>query len=282
MDFKVGDRVRHPARPEWGPGEVEEDQGDGKLRIYFADAGEKTLKGIPLTRLFGEAAENSFLDDRIRAAGRGAKTRSISALKSAFMRFYPEGFSDPAYLDSERNYKVAAADPLALTMAPSDLDSLLSKGHYPDVCKRALTVVNATNLIFPNEKMALKDGLAAPGNQELFARSLTDLLYGPSSFEARFVAFADALQRLGAAKWTTATYFPFLADPQHQMFLKPTVTQNAANACNFELHYRPELNWETYNCLLRFCDALTEVIADLEPRDRIDLQSFIWCIGGRV
>jgi hypothetical protein len=66
------------------------------------------------------------------------------------------------------------------------------------------------------------------------------------------------------------------------MFLKPDVTKRAAEACNFELNYRPELNWRTYESLLRFNAALRELIADLKPRDNIDMQAFIWCIGERV
>ncbi len=282
MTYEIGDRVRHPARPDWGPGEVLASPGDGKVEIYFAMVGQKTLKGIPLEKLTGSEAAHPLLDNRIRAAGRGAQTRSIAELKSAFLRAYSGGFSDPDYLTEERTYKVAAAELLAETMSEATLKSLIEAGEFHELCKRALHVVNATNLIFPNEKMALKDGLASAGNSELFARSLSDLLYGTGPFEARFVGFCDVLAHMNAAKWTTATYFPFLSDPKHQMFLKPVVTQIAAEACNFELSYRPELNWETYRALLRFCDSLAGVIADLSPRDNIDLQSFIWVIGGRI
>ena len=43
----------------------------------------------------------------------------------------------------------------------------------------------------------------------------------------------------------------------------------------------PQLNWKTYERVLAFSmwlfDELTE--RGLEPRDMIDVQSFIWCIG---
>jgi len=158
---------------------------------------------------------------------------------------------------------------------------LLLEGNHDEVCRRALSAVNATNLIFPNEKMSLKDGLRDPDNKKQFARTLVDLLHGDPPFETRFNGYIGALEKLGASKWTTATYFPFLAYPQEHMFLKPEVTQQAATACDFELKYRSEPNFATYAALLEFCLALGTVITDLAPRDMIDLQSFIWCIGSK-
>jgi hypothetical protein len=49
--------------------------------------------------------------------------------------------------------------------------------------------------------------------------------------------------------------------------------------CRFELNYRPEPNWLTYRCLLEFAQNLRNKLADLEPKDMIDVQSFLWCIA---
>jgi hypothetical protein len=77
------------------------------------------------------------------------------------------------------------------------------------------------------------------------------------------------------------TYFLFIADPDNHMFLKPTVTQNAADLCAFELNYSSSLNWRTYRCLLDFSGYLKSSLTDLglKPRDMIDVQSFMWCIA---
>jgi Protein of unknown function (DUF3553) len=283
MLLEAGDRVRHPARPDWGPGEVLALSGDGKLTIYFAMVGQKTLKGIALEKVTGPDASHPLLEHRIRSHSRGVKTRVMADLKAAFLRLFPGSFRDPHYLDTERDYKIAGSDLLAHTLASTEFHPLLAGGDHPEICRRALAIVNATNLIFPNEKMDLKDGLSRVDAPEEFAHRLNDLLYGPGSFESRFEAFADVLERIGAAKWTIATYFPFLAFREQHMFLKPVVTQQAAEACDFELHYRSELNYRTYEALLHFCDCLrTEVVADLGPRDMVDLQSFVWCIGERI
>lgn len=97
--------------------------------------------------------------------------------------------------------------------------------------------------------------------------------------EVRFNEFADCLLDLGANKWTIATYHLFIADPDNQMFLKPVVTQDAADVCAFELNYRPDPNWLTYRSLLQFSKYLMSNLADLKPKDMIDIQSFIWCIA---
>jgi hypothetical protein len=66
--------------------------------------------------------------------------------------------------------------------------------------------------------------------------------------------------------------------PSDHMFLKPEVTQAAADACRFELMYRPQINSRTYSRLLEFSQHLKTQLSDLEPRDMIDVQSFIWCV----
>lgn len=144
---------------------------------------------------------------------------------------------------------------------------------------RALRVVNATNLIFPNEKMSLKDGLATEDRKKLFSETLYQLLYGNADLEERFMWFARALEEIGAAKWTTASYFIFIVFPDRYMFMKPTVTQSAAEVSAFEINYRPKLNWLTYKSVLAFSDYLKSELSELKPRDMIDVQSFMWCIA---
>ena len=89
----------------------------------------------------------------------------------------------------------------------------------------------------------------------------------------------DVLSQMGAAKWTIATYFLFLAFPNEHFFIKPTPTKRITDACSVELNYRPELNWLTYSCSLQMATVLKERLADLKPRDMIDLQSFIWLVA---
>jgi hypothetical protein len=99
--------------------------------------------------------------------------------------------------------------------------------------------------------------------------------------QQRFERFRDCLEALGAAKWTTATYFLFVRFPQDHMFMKPEVTQEAAKVCNLELSYKAELNWATNEKLMAFSRYLFRELTTngLPPVDMIDVQSFIWCTG---
>jgi hypothetical protein len=276
MAFAVGDRVAHPARPEWGPGEILAVSGETKFTIYFALIGEKVLKNVPLVRLTGPESSHPILENRLRSAMRGgAKTRSIPQLKESFLRQFPGGFEDTRYVKFERAYKVAASELLKKTLSSGELNRLLSAGDHAEVCRRALAVISRTNLVLPNEKRDLFDGLTGEGCA-LFSRAISDLLYGSSSSQDRFERFAKVLEVVGTPKWTIATYFRFLAEPETEMFLKPEATKAAAAACGLELNYRPELNWRTYESLLAVSAFLKDAIKDLRPRDMIDVQGFIW------
>ena len=43
MKYNKGNRVKHPKRADWGLGEVLADSDGGSVRIFFVEAGEKTL-----------------------------------------------------------------------------------------------------------------------------------------------------------------------------------------------------------------------------------------------
>ena len=277
MTFAVGDRVGHPARPEWGPGEILAVSGETKFTIYFAHIGQKLLKDVALVRLTGPESSHPLLENRIRAGKRGAKakTRSLLDMKESFLKEFPGGFEDRRYAKSERAYKVAASDLLKQTLASEELNALLSGGYHAEACRRALAVISRTNLVSANEQIGLRDGIIGEGAAP-FSGALADLLYGSSSSQDRFERFWKMLEAIGAAKWTVATYFRFLAEPETQMFLTPEATKAAAAACGFELNYRQDLNWQTYERLLTFSAFLKDALADLRPRDMIDLQGFIW------
>jgi len=282
----AGDKVRHPKMPDWGIGKVMEVTWDGKARVFFIHAGEKTilLSHVDFEKITGDEAVHPILDKPSffeRATVKGH--RSLRDARLDFLKFFPDGFEDAGYLNEERNYKVAARELLLELLGGQAFTELLASGNFDDIMCRALHVVNKTNLIFPNEKMGLKDGLKTPEHIRLFAERLFDLLYGHGEFRKRFEGFAECLEEIEAAKWTTMTYFTFLAFPEEHMFLKPQVTKHAAALAKAELNYKSDLNWLTYSCLLDFAKYLKNELVTMEmnPRDMIDVQSFMWYITPR-
>ena len=115
--------------------------------------------------------------------------------------------------------------------------------------------------------------------KEQFGVALHSLLHGKDKFELRFWRFAFVLQEIGAAKWTIATYFPFLMYPDQYQFIKPNYTKNAARICAFDIKYATKLSWQTYKGMLAFSNYLRKELDDLKPRDNIDVQSFMWAIA---
>lgn len=79
--------------------------------------------------------------------------------------------------------------------------------------------------------------------------------------------------------WPLVTVFGFIAQPGRHIFLKPNTIRAAARAYGYELPYRSRPDWETYAALLEFAGLVREDLADLEPRDMIDIQSFLWVQG---
>ena len=284
MSFKRGERVSHPKRPNWGLGQVLADSAGGKVSVFFVGTGEKTIsfKHVMLDRVPMDQAAHPVLDN-LRLPGRSARIRYQSLPESIerFLKRFPGGFYGDRFAEEERDYKVRAHQLAQDLLSQSELDRLLSANDSEEVCRRSLRVSNATKLIFPNEKIALRDGLKLSSNGQDFSTALFDLLYGKDDLKPRFERYADVLERIGAAKWTLATYFLFVVFPEEHMFLKPIATQNAAAISGFEISYRPGLNWHTYAAVLKFSGYLKAELVELSPRDMIDVQSFMWCIKPR-
>ena len=65
------------------------------------------------------------------------------------------------------------------------------------------------------------------------------------------------------------------------MFLKPEVTKDFAARVGhrFASDYTPRLEIGVYDSLLDLAAKTSNELASLRPRDRIDVQSFIWVVG---
>lgn len=282
MEYKKGERVIHPAMDDWGLGEVLENSNNESVRVFFVGAGEKllSLKYVQPEKVLGEKAVHPVLDNlKISKSARGIKYQSLQQSIMFFLEKFPEGFYGKKYNEHEREYKDKAHALSKELLEKNIFNMLLESNDYSEIVKRALKLVNATNLIFPNEKMALKDGLSSPADQKEFCTYLYELLYGSRELEVRFSDFYKFLESIGAARWTTATYFMFIVHPSKYMFVKPTITQYVSELCGYEVNYKPQLNWLTYKSVLNFSEYLLSEISKLNPRDMIDVQSFMWCIA---
>ncbi len=222
----------------------------------------------------------------------GPRAGSVSYLGAArcrrkFELYYPEGFADAAYLVAERAVKERAHREWLRQLGPEDFRKLLARGAYRQIADTAQRVEAQAGLLFPFDKMALREALRPAAGARLFAHELYALLHGRGSAARRFGDWALALGELTASRgrvltWPVATAFPFLARPDRHLLLKPRVTQRAARAYGFDLRYDTQPGWRTYESLLTFA-AIIRRDLDRHPgfqaRDMLDVQAFIWVQG---
>jgi hypothetical protein len=220
--------------------------------------------------------------------GETQKARETSSqaemCRKRFLRFFPKGFYDPKYIDWERCYKWAAHEQWNEVLNQKAFRALLKKGEFAAIAAHAVRIESKTNLLFSFEKMALRDAVKSENGARAFAEGLYEFLHGARKIERKFERWRDTLAALPRRQtrvltWTTATIFPFLAQPETHIFLKPNTTRNAAREYGFDFRYKPQPSWEIYANLLEFAETIRADQSDLCPRDMIDLQSFIWVIG---
>jgi hypothetical protein len=99
MPFAKGQRVRHPAKPEWG--QVLEDSASTSVRVFFVGAGEKELSLSHATPLIVNGAEAAHpVLDNLKPIRTDAKVRyeSLPRLVDRFLERFPQGFYGSKYL----------------------------------------------------------------------------------------------------------------------------------------------------------------------------------------
>ncbi len=201
-----------------------------------------------------------------------------------FLRVFPKGFKDSKYIAWERGYKWDAHLRWEELLNKKVLTQLITAGEFEEVARRATQVESRTNLLFSFEKMALRDGVRSPEGARSFALGLQAWIHGKRRTEERFGRFTEMLDALPRRQtrvltWPSQTVFGFIALPQEHIFLKPQVTKAAALAYRFPFAYRSRPNWNTYSNVLEFAELVREDLADLGPRDMIDIRSFLWVLG---
>lgn len=201
-----------------------------------------------------------------------------------FLYYFPDGFRDETYIDWERDYKWAAHESWQEQLNKSDYQKLLKGKQHHEIVLRAVRIESRTNLLFSFEKMALRDAVKPAHGARTFAEGLFEYVYGQASMRARFEQFTEAVEALPRKQtrvltWPLHTVFGMIARPDEHIFLKPRVTQIAAERYGFDFQYKSRPNWETYESLLDFAQQVRKDNRDLKPKDMIDLQGFIWVLG---
>ncbi len=302
LDYHEGLIVLHPRKLEWGPGRVLAVQGS-RVTVYFRDlpgdhpkAAVRTIDTTIVSLNSADTQSDPFLDNLPPYADgkfkRPLKKRvTLGEGIEKFRSYCPLFFKDPAYLgdlkSGERRYKWEAHQQFVETLGGEQIEHLLSAGVIADLRDRALAVEGRVNLLAVFEKAAFRDGLRDDAAAVRYFKAFLAILKAPTIEQASFEEYLRAVDSLPSkegktspAKWTVTTILPYLAQPDRFMFLKPEVTQDCAARLTFDLNYRPQLNWLTYAKLLEMSRFLLDELRPYGAADFIDVQSFIWLIGG--
>lgn len=204
--------------------------------------------------------------------------------RKKFLHYFKKGFSDATYISWERQYKLDAHFQFQQQLNKREFERMLVSRKFTDIALAAVRIESKTNLLFSFEKMALRDAVRLASGAKTFAQGLYNYVYGKENIEQRFHYFSEMISSLPRKQtrvhtWPLQTVFGFIANPQEHIFLKPRVTQAAAEKYDFDFQYQSKPNWNTYQSLLNFAGQIRNDNADLKPQDYIDLQSFIWVMG---
>jgi len=279
-----GTRFCHINRPEWGIGQLLEDGNSETLHLFFENKGEINMAGSASDKLMAVTGANalSTLLDNLYLPGPG-KSRPMVTISQAKLRLqerFPGGLHGPKMKGLERDYKDAMRNLTLQWYIHPDLGAMLQNGLHAGVVELAHRLVKLSTNNFPShfEKMAFGNGIKNHTRQREFAEAFCAWVLPEKATQFAFEAFANELDHLGAAKWPILTVYRFLLHPQTDVLIKPENLRNAAEVARFEINYRSELNWTTYHSVVAFYQHIRTAIADLDPKDNIDVQNFIWCI----
>lgn len=197
----------------------------------------------------------------------------LDGARARFLELFPGGFSDPDYLGrngrGERDYKMKRVQEVAETLP---LDRVTRDPAAPAV---ALRIFRGINLADPFTKTRLGEVLTGPRAARFLAIA-ADFAAGEIGPACRRLEAEFAAE--GVNNWVCLTFFPFFWRPEAHMFLKPAFTCDFAGRIGHPLAvtYEARPNPETYAALLDMAGEVARSVADLGPRDMIDIHSFMW------
>ena len=242
--------------------------------VRRARLGKHNLRLVEKDRHFyGLVDGQRFVDGSDGDAGKADPGYfGFDGARARFLRFFPKGFRSDGFSSMERDYKVVAKRELDEN-APLN-DALTGHGFG----EAMLSVFRATNMLSPYEKTRIAE-LLRSRNADAFVQAAAKFAH--EGTEPALRELKRVLKPHDCAKWIVATYLPFLWRPEVHMFLKPEATRDFAARVGHPLSsvYEAQLKLDVYASRLDLAAQTADRLSDLEPHDRIDIQSFIWVVG---
>jgi len=202
-----------------------------------------------------------------------------------FLRDFPRGFADPAYLGTNGgaprarapHWRAAHAEWLE-SMGSGEGERLIAAGDVRKLVERAVRIEKHVILVRGTiEAGTLARAFEDPDAALPFFAALFELLAsapGRARFERLSVA-ANALEVEPALAWPIVTLFPFVADPGRHAFLSPRTACAAAKRLGGDLRFDAAPRWPTYAALRAFAARLLLRLGPAGARDYVDVEAFL-------
>jgi hypothetical protein len=209
-----------------------------------------------------------------------------------FRWLFSEGFAGQRYRETERDYKEKISERWQKAAAISSLDAAINSGTCIAKARelfRALTD-EPSNLLSFQYHPPIKD-LTTEEDARLLVSAVRDLLQSASNDNsvpdvgafnrqmAPLYARLDEGLRKDASR-SIPTLMLWLTYPEREIFVRSELFNRARSALGARAAPSDEalLSTSAYAHLRDFAEAVRDGIADLEPADMIDVQSFLWCV----
>ncbi len=290
----------HSSRKDWGRSVLLMEIPD-KRTFLFEDGAERSFRPdywykMELVEVQpNEAVRIDRLARRNQAPAPGSGRKSKAPPKKPeisfeqqvayFMKLYPVGFEDEAYIKAERGesgtkagekLKEAALERAEEQLTRKRINEMVDGGQGDELHALAYeflvgtkgTVQKAEATRFKNMPEEMRTG---------FADSFRELLYGERSYPIRFDSFVAALDVEGGPTWPLATLLQALVYPADHLFVKPTFMKKQALILDIDPKYDTTPNATTYEQFLKAAHKTMELLqeAGQRPRDMWDVHTFV-------
>jgi len=286
MTFKKGNYVRHPndkTHEKWGVGVVvSEDNSTAVSAFYENELRTITSLNSYVTLLKVEnPGDSALLLDNALYEEKGDRIPFPQVL-DRFLKRFKGGLSGPVYMKEERDYKLAAHELALELLNKTRMKSLIETEKWEALATDIKKVFSKAKLLASFEMIKLSDAFKTIEGAEHLSRAFYELLYGEGSMYQRIESARLKFERYELDKWPVVTYLPFIIFPKKYMFIKPTMTREAAANRGFDIQYSSQVNGSTYERVQLFSRELLDRLnrdgrSELHPIDMIDVQGFMWC-----
>ena len=218
-----------------------------------------------------------FIEGRVRAS------------MQLFKWLYGEnGFESERYITEERNYKLELAGEWQAVVSDESLGLAISGGNPKELATDIGRLLTKTNLLpwryaevlkkYPDDQTAIS-----------FLTALQNLLFGPDPAQPDIDGFNAALMPRFQSTLKEAAIKPashcipslalWLTYPNQHFFVRREIYNRANRNLTGSVAegQSPVMTTAYYMSAVEFATGLREQIAELDPRDMIDVQGFCWC-----